>query len=138
MNKIICLKGRANSGKSKTLRNLLALLKSTYPNAIINILIDGSDVQAIIDIGDIKIGIESQGDPNRRLKTSLELFASLDCNIIFCTARTSGMTVEWVNSHAEKYDINFVKQTYSSNIEQQESSNQERAQQLLDLANLIG
>jgi hypothetical protein len=57
--------------------------------------------------GGFLVGIESPCDPNSRLEDSLNEFEQHNCGITFCAARTRGMTVQWINSHSQKYHINF-------------------------------
>ena len=98
MKKIIALKGKGNSGKTQTIRKVFNELCAQDKDTKVEILIDNADVKAIVTIKGIKIGIESQGDPNSRLKDSLNEFSKKDCDIIVCATRTSGMTVEWVKN----------------------------------------
>lgn len=98
MKKIIALKGKGNSGKTQTIRKVFNELCAQDKDTKVEILIDNADIKAIVTIKGIKIGIESQGDPNSRLKDSLNEFSKKDCDIIVCATRTSGMTVEWVKN----------------------------------------
>jgi hypothetical protein len=66
-------------------------------------------------VNGLAVGIESQGDPNSRLKRSLPAFAAAKCDIIFCACRTSGMTVDWINALSAAYIIHFVAQTVVAN-----------------------
>jgi alkyl hydroperoxide reductase subunit AhpC len=88
------------------------------------------------NIKNLLIGIESQGDPNSRLGGSLNDFEKNGCDIIFCTARTRGMTVQWINSHSKKYKINFIQQTIVENNKQQTQRNQNVAQDIISKAGL--
>jgi hypothetical protein len=89
----------------------------------------------MINVKGFSIGIESQGDPNSRLKQSLNDFAKNKCDIIFCAARTRGMTVNWIMSHSKQYHINFNKQKVVMN-KQQAQSNQSVAQNIIFQAGL--
>lgn len=110
MANIYALQGRCSSGKTSTIREVFYQLKQKYPAAIINIILQKTDIKVIMDIGRIKVGIESQGDPNSRLKQSLCDFVQLNCDVIFCAVRTSGMTVDWVNQHASTHRIHYIQQ----------------------------
>jgi hypothetical protein len=82
-----------------------------------------------------KIGIESQGDPNSRLEQSLKDFVNAGCDIIFCACRTSGMTVQWINSHKPKYTPFFINQTIVASAQQKQNNNN-MAKQLINQAGL--
>jgi hypothetical protein len=101
--------GHAQQGKSDTVKRIAQEIIIAYPTAITEpVIIDYSaDIQVTITIGEIKIGIESQGDPNSRLFKSLKKFSSDNCDIIVCSTRTSGATVDAVETlHASHgYDI---------------------------------
>jgi hypothetical protein len=104
--------GHAQEGKSETVKKIAQEITSAFPTATTNpVTIDYSgDIQVIITIGNIKIGIESQGDPNSRIFASLTKFSTANCDIIVCSTRTSGATVHAVkNLHASHgYDIVWV------------------------------
>lgn len=104
--------GHAQQGKSDTVKRIAQEITNAYPTAMINpVAIDYSgDIQVIITIGKIKIGIESQGDPNSRIFASLSKFSSDNCDIIVCSTRTSGATVDAVSAlhDSHGYDIVWV------------------------------
>jgi len=105
-NTIIGVYGRAGEGKSTTVKEVCRLLLSNFPHAIpstspINY---GGDIFLTIQIGQFKIGIESQGDPDSRMFQTLEQLANVDkCEIIVCTTRTRSSTVHEVDRIADKY-----------------------------------
>lgn len=120
MNKtIIAVYGRSNEGKSETIKKVFQILIGEFPNAksLINpINIDG-DILATIQLGKIKIGIESQGDPNSRMIThqTIEKLADVSndpvlggCDIIICATRTEGKTVKTVDQVANNYGYNVI------------------------------
>ena len=96
---VIANKGNASTGKSETIKQVAKLILAAYPAAkLIPATIDFSkDIKLICNIGDTKIGIESQGDPNSRLPKSLKDFVDADCALIICATRTSGETVKAVS-----------------------------------------
>lgn len=75
------------------------------------------DILATIRIGDILVGIESQGDPNSRMVDSLTQLREKGCDIIICACRTSGATLDRVKSlHTEYgYDLIFVSNPRTDN-----------------------
>lgn len=129
MKEIIALKGRKNCGKTQTVKKVFAFLKEKYDTDAEKIIDEGNDITVIIRINGIRIGIESQGDPNSRLKNSLLLFDNEKCQIMICACRTSGMTVRWINSYSEYKKI-WIKQKYC-NEDEQKSNNDSKASQIL-------
>lgn len=111
-NTIIAIHGRANEGKSETIKKVCELILETYPNAKPskeNLNYSG-DINLTIIIGRIKIGFESQGDPNSRMiyDKTVEKLAKEKCNIIVCATRTGGMTVKQVDKIADMYDYHTL------------------------------
>lgn len=115
---IIALHGRAGEGKSETIKNVCRLLLETFPKAESShnpVNYDG-DILVTIQIGIVKIGLESQGDPNSRMihgKTIRRLASSEDkilgnCDIILCATRTSGMTVNKVDEIANEFNFHTL------------------------------
>lgn len=112
---IIALQGTGNSGKTNTLLYVFAQLKAKYPFATVQECHQGThDIKIVLHNVDGKVvGIESQGDPNSRLLISLSDFLKKKCDIIFCTCRTRGMTVDWVNAYSKAHEIQFFPQAYA-------------------------
>lgn len=113
MKKIFVIRGPGNTGKTSIIQSVYHQLIDCYPDADITDFQPGAyDVKAIISVNGKKLGIESHGDPNSRLKDSLHEFAQFDCNTILCATRTRGMTVEWVKSYHPPYEIEYFDQRY--------------------------
>lgn len=117
MNKIVIANsGHGSQGKSSSIKALFEALSKKYPNDT-NIIENNGDILAAIRIGDILVGIESQGDPNSRMFDSLTQLRDMGCNIIICACRTSGATIDKVKSlHTEYgYDLIFVSNPRTDN-----------------------
>lgn len=115
---IVAFGGRANQGKSETIRNLIPLFQQYYPNALYSYIYKGADIKLIIEVNNKKIGIESQGDPNSRLAASLDDFARIEqCDIIICASRTRGETVHAVSRTASSfgYEVIWISNYISKN-----------------------
>ena len=141
MKALYALQGAGQRGKSSTLNILIDELAKKYPNATKRILIPGMgrDQQVIFDnLNGHVIGIETQGDPNSRLPQSLKDFAKAQCDIIFCACRTSGSTVDAIQSFAKQYSytVNIIKQTYEKNASKQTASNTNVAHAMIQQAGL--
>ena len=117
---IIANWGHALQGKSETVKGIAKKILNDYPEAISNpIQINYSgDIKVVITIGKLKIGIESQGDPNSRLFSSLKEFSELKCDMIICATRTSGKTVHAVRklSQSDNYELIWVTNYRSSSF----------------------
>ena len=125
---IYVLYGRSNIGKTSTIKIIFELLKQQYPDAIIETYCINGDIKVIITINNIKIGLESQGDPNARLKDSLKDFTDKDCTIILCAARSFGMTHDWIKDYSSQYKIIWIKKIISEEILKNDLVNQKQAQ----------
>jgi hypothetical protein len=129
--------GHSEQGKSDTVKRIAKEILANYPNATSSpttFSYDG-DIQVIITIGNLTIGIESQGDPNSRLFESLKMFSSTNCDIIICSTRTRGETVKAVNAlHTSfGYDIVWVTNHRSYEKSLQSSLNEISAKQIFNL-----
>ncbi len=134
INKVIALQGGSNVGKSETVKKVYELLKVKYPNATILIEeIYKVDITVILIIKNVKIGIESQGDPNGRLvKESSARFVREGCQVIICNTRTYGQTVDAVNElqQKHKYEVVWLQQV-KAEASAQHSSNLEMANRII-------
>ncbi len=129
---IIATFGVANQGKSESIKSVCKIILDTFNNAEPTIkkeLIDYSkDILLAIKIGDIKIGFESQGDPNSRMiwedtirKLADETFDSIlgGCQIIICACRSNGATVEKIKEISGQYEYKII---WKSNLTSDNSS----------------
>ena len=133
MNKtIIAIYGKASEGKSETIKLICQNIIRIFPNAISSeINIDYSeDILLTVTIGNIKIGFESQGDPNSRMinEDTIKKLADItfdeklgNCDIIVCATRTGGMTVNKADKIANEYDYNilYLSSFWSPNLNHQ-------------------
>ena len=122
-NKVIALRGIANQGKSRSIKEAYDLLKKSYVVDSTIHEISGADLRVVLIIGDVKIGIESQGDPNSRLTNSLILFSNLGCQIIICATRTRGSTVNAVQALKSTYEVIFLDKAGEQDKSKQNAAN---------------
>jgi hypothetical protein len=132
-NVVIALRGVANQGKSSSIKQAFDLLKQKLSIDSISHEITGADIRAVLTIGNVKIGIESQGDPGSRLIESLKLFTNLGCQIIICATRTRGATVKAVQDLNPNYTINFIKKIGENDVSKQSDANLATANQIVAL-----
>lgn len=139
MNKsVISIYGPSSQGKSETVRETANLLLTAFPNHTLQAINNGADITYIVDINGIKIGIESQGDPNSRMFQSLQTFVTQGCDIIICSCRSRGATawaVEDLHRH-HQYEI-IWSTNYRSWHKNQTQLNQIAASEILELIKLI-
>lgn len=131
--------GSGRQGKSSTVKEVTKLILKNYPIATTEpaIIEYAHDIRVVLTIGKIKIGIESQGDPNSRLFDSLKYFVRINCDIIICSTRTSGSTVEAVNELYSKHGYDNVWVTnYRSNEKNQDVLNETSAKHIFELIEL--
>ena len=118
---IIAVYGRQNEGKSSTIKSTFSKLINDYVNYSIfpplSQIYLTTDIYVVVTINNIRIGFESQGDPNSRIITqnTLEKLAAnpssshfdpnySNCDIIVCASRTSGATVTEVDRVANSFN----------------------------------
>ena len=101
----------ANRGKTETLKKFVELILEQYFSKVstlsYNKAANNNDFEMLLTIDDNKIGIVSEGDPGTGLKKKLNKLDEDNCNIIICTSRTRGGTVDDVEnlSKTKKYKI---------------------------------
>jgi hypothetical protein len=130
---IIANIGRGSVGKSDTIKRVATNIIRKYPFSVtIPEKIDYSkDISVVIKIGEVSIAIDSEGDPNTDLKGRLNHFVKKECDIIICTARTSGATknaiydlqrskgyeIVWtINFRSDKKNHNVLNEMSANNI----------------------
>jgi hypothetical protein len=112
---VFALTGKAKMGKSQTIRTVVEMLTTKYPDARFEYNVTTRvDTRVVLTIGVLKIGIESQSNPKTRLiKESLNLFERIGCDVIICATRTSGSTVDAVNA-LQGFSIQWLEQHQES------------------------
>ena len=144
MVKMFVLQGVYDSGKTSTLTILNDLLREKYPD------IDGNpkcstrgkykDFQVIytLTVNGKKqyIGIKTDGDNGDAVYGDVGWLVDNKCNIIFCSCRSYGGTVEAIKRFSEEADVTFVKKTLEADESKQRKVNTADAQKLLALAGL--
>ena len=97
----IVQRGVSKAGKTTTIRWAFDYLITHFPEAVI----EGrhtlkADVHAVVTVGGLAIGFESQGDPCSRQPESLDRFVARECDIIVCACRSRGDTFNAVSGLA--------------------------------------
>ena len=91
----------------------------------------GVDLPVVMTIDDLKVGMESQGDPNSRLFNSLDHFVKIGCKVIVCATRSRGATLEAVNSLAGDFLVEWFPKVSISSVSKHEAANRSDAQQIV-------
>lgn len=123
MKTVIANRGVEKQGKTTSIKKVYAELKQKYPQLIIHSELDNGDVKAIVEIGGIKIGIESQGDPYSRQGQSLQDFLAAGCEIILVACRTKGDTMTNVLNLGKKNEYRIIFAQNYVNFELKEALN---------------
>jgi len=136
---IYALQGPGSCGKSETIKIVFDLLVNKYKVTSTQIQYfhnDRVDKAAILSgVNGKKIGIESYGDGEERIRRSLTAFVKAGCDIIFCTCRTRGATINCIKGFDPPHPVNLTKQTIVPPA-QQNQSNISMANQLIKKAGL--
>jgi len=101
--------GAGEIGKSSAIKEVYEEIKRVYPNLIrLRPTRGGGDINALININGVIIGIESEGDPNSRMYDSLDNFLICKCDIIIATCRTKGDTIEKVRDFEKLHNYRLI------------------------------
>ena len=144
MVKMFVLQGVHDSGKTSTLTILDELLRKKYPdmNGTPTSSTRGKDTDfeviytLTVNGKELRIGIKTDGDNGDAVYGDVGSLVDDECNIIFCTCRSYGSTVEAVKRLSEEADITFVKKTLEADEAKRRKVNTADAQKLLALAGL--
>ena len=107
---VIANRGAGGIGKSASIKAVYALLKEKGFQAVLEEwqYQEDSDIKAIFDIKGVKVGIESQGDPECDMERTMEEFVKDGCGIIVTACRTKSTTFKAVKEflgEKNQYDI---------------------------------
>lgn len=132
---IIANSGQSEQGKSQVIYGVYHRLLEDYD--AINIVepkLNGA-CKAILQLKGKRIGIETHGAPYSRLHKSLEEFCNFPCDIILCTSRTKGKSIEAIYQAANRYDYRvFSVANYRCDYKApQEALNERFVRNLTDL-----
>lgn len=110
MKKIIAVKGKAEVGKTTSIKKFYEWVIDNYAYKIISPNTwSGIDFKTIIEVAGFKIGICSAGDEGSTVKKYMSEFEQAECDIIICACRTKGETFQTIQSYWSKsYLINYI------------------------------
>lgn len=135
---VIANRGAGQIGKSTAIKAVFDLLTRKGYNLLEREFQRG-DIKAIFEISGIKVGIESQGDPDSNMEKSMEEFVKKNCSIIVTACRTKGSTYSKVAEYLgkdESFDIlwyaHYVYQVPGADAIR-DKLNEAYAQQVLEL-----
>lgn len=139
MKAIVAISGTSDKGKTSTLREFANILLVAYPTYKALFPVPASvspteDFRLIIEINGKIIGVESKGDPNTGLRFRLEdLAVNHRCDIILCSTRTKGDTVDAVDNLWYHKGFQTIWTSTYQIVANQHLANQAKARHLLDL-----
>lgn len=144
MNTIIAIWNSGGKGKSSTILNLANLLMSSYTTHKVIFCSKNSsaltiDFRLILEINGRVIALESKGDPKTDLEKRLDdIVLKYKPDLIICSTRTRGETIQAVHNTANKYDFETIwTSTYQIN-HNQGLANKLKSEHLLDLIIKLG
>ena len=135
---ILAVWNTAGRGKTATLRALANLLLQEYPNSVRvfasgPVPLVGGDFRLIMNIDGLVVAVESQGDPNTRLRERLiDLADNWNADVIFCSCRTKGETVAAVENLIEAGFEGVWTSTYQTDRDR-EAVNTLKGRHILEL-----
>ncbi len=106
---VIVDSGGGNIGKSSAIKQVYEEIKRRYPQLLkLRPTTGGEDINALLNINGVIVGIESQGDPNSRMYDSLKDFVAQNCDIIVCTCRTKSDTIASVRELESNHGYRLI------------------------------
>ena len=132
MKKVFALRGRRNVGKSQTIRTVDELLRAKLP--AIKVQHEHRtrvELSVVLEINGVKIGVETTGENIGKIQSSFDLFVSLGCEVIICATRTTGKTVNAVNT-LQGYEVVWLEQRAQSAPFEQVLSNLAMARHIVE------
>ena len=138
MVKMFVLQGVHDSGKTSTLDMVDKLLHEKYPKLVVKEEEFNYWIMYELQVHgrSVYVGIKTDGDNGKAVYDDVGWLVDNKCNIIFCTCRSYGSTVEAVKRLSEEADITFVKKTLEADEAKRRKVNTADAQKLLALAGL--
>jgi hypothetical protein len=137
MKKIIALRGKGNSGKTKTIRTLHELLIEkgfeVLTTDIVPIDIRG-DFRAVFKYQGKLIGVTSSGDTFDLVIQNLTFLVSFECDVCICACRSFDRYGQGTNAAVNSFDDYeplFIEKTVEHEETQQPIVNQQDAKKLL-------
>lgn len=106
---VIADRGCGGIGKSTAIKSVYSLLKSEGYKLELEEWQgwdESGDIKAIFNIDGVKVGIESQGDPDSKMEKTIDSFIEEGCEIIVTACRTKGDTYTKVRDYLGK-DLGF-------------------------------
>lgn len=134
---VIVNRGVGEQGKTTSIKEVFKVIKQAYPQLIIHSEFDNGDVKAIVEIGGVKIGIESQGDPYSRQGESLRNFVNDGCAIIVAACRTKGDTLNNIYELEHKYGYRIIFAQHLVNASLKDHLNNLYANQIVRIIDSI-
>lgn len=146
MKTVLAIWHSGNKGKTESLREFANLLLTSNPSftpifPITALVPTTGDFRLVVQINGKIIGIESQGDPKTKLQNRLlDLVDNFKCEVILCSSRTRGETVEAVNNlhYTRGFDIIWTSTYQIAGQTQQSIANNLKAKHILDFLQTLG
>ncbi len=136
MKSIIAIYGKANSGKTSTIKEISRLLCQKYHYSSDKVEDKGDDIYQVLTKDSIKIGIISQGDVGSWVEEYLSELAKRECILIICATRTRGKTCYAVDKYIGKWKIIWERIEYLSEDQSNSIKNNSVARVISIIRNL--
>lgn len=144
MNTILAIWNAGGKGKSTTILELANLMIAQFPKykqiySSKNISNLSVDFTLIIEINGKIIALLSQGDPGTKLEKRLEDIANqYSPNLIICSCRTRGETVQAINKIASRHLFDKIWTSTYETTHSHPLANQLKGEHLLDFIIKMG
>lgn len=130
-----------SKGKTSTLRAVATHLLRIYPSykTLHGSIRATGDFSLVVKINRQVIAVESKGDPNTQLLERLEeIVTKFNPDVIFCTTRTRGDTIQAVETLEQKHGYETIWTSTYQNVRNQTAANDLKGQHLIALLQGLG
>ena len=116
MKAIIAVWNNHAQGKTETLKNIREMLRNKGATTVWE-KNGRKDINIVLKLGSLKIGITSKGDPKTGVEERLLNLVGRNCKVIFCATRTSGSSYTDVVKVSKEYRYKVVwSSTYTTEV----------------------
>jgi len=138
---IVAVWHSGSKGKTSTLRAVATHLVRIYPNYKIlhGSISAAGDFSLVVEINRQVIAVESKGDPHTQLLERLEeIVVRFTPDVIFCTTRTKGDTIQAVETIENKHGYEAIWSSTYQIARNQAAANDLKGQHLIALLQGLG
>lgn len=135
---VIAVSGASNRGKTTSIKKVKKLLQKKYPDGKLSQSLQPRlrvDILYTFTVGNVKIGIASQGDIPKNLELFFNKLLQESCEIIICACHTkNSATYQFIDGLSRvEYDVKFIDKVGGKTQQERDDSDAQIATAILAL-----